>query len=160
MSIKKIATHRQPDADALVSTWLAERFLFADEIVMVVFVGRAVPKCGWNADCVVDVGNEHDPARLRFDHKPPAFADRNETCATRLVWEHLQRMGADVVYLAALVEAVHAGDSNPPRKGSLVLQQSRTNGFHAFLRQARQLCVTDSALYEAVRHWLNISYDV
>jgi hypothetical protein len=37
---RRIATHRQPDADALVAVWLAERFLFAGEPTEIVFVAR------------------------------------------------------------------------------------------------------------------------
>src|SRR3954447_18726866 len=88
--VKRIATHSKPDADAVAAAWLAETFMFPGEDVEVVFVPRLRPgQPTPAADCVVDVGCAFDPKRLIFDHKPPAFADRNATCATRLVWEHL-----------------------------------------------------------------------
>src|SRR5438132_9812737 len=38
MTVKSIATYKNPDLDALVATWLAQRFLFAGEPCEVVFV--------------------------------------------------------------------------------------------------------------------------
>ena len=150
----KIITHQRPDADALAALYLAERYLFAGKIVTVGFVGRgAIIR---DADCVVDVGNEYDPARLRFDHKPPAFPDRNTHCATRLLYDHLRAMGKPVETLSAWVAVVHEGDSNPPRRPSQALQQSRASGgFHAFVRQYRKTSASDTALYESVREWLD-----
>ena len=84
--MRVIATHSKPDADAIAAAWLAETFLFPGEDVRVLFVpylrpGQSCPA----ADCLVDIARTFDPERLNFDHKPPAFADRNATCATRLV---------------------------------------------------------------------------
>jgi hypothetical protein len=85
---RQIATHRNPDADVLVAAWLAESFLFAGEPTEIVFVARTYrPGDAATYDCVVDVGSACDPARLWFAHKPPAFADRHQNCAARLVWE-------------------------------------------------------------------------
>jgi hypothetical protein len=50
-------------------------------------------KCGGIPDCVVDVGNIHDPGRLLFDHKLPTCAERAETCADKIVWRHLIGLG-------------------------------------------------------------------
>lgn len=117
--MKRIVTHKKPDADALVATWLATRYLFDGEEVEVVFVGRsyAVP-ADPSQDCVVDVGREYDPARLVFDHKPPAFSDRNGTCAARLVWEHLLCLGRPVHHLQQLIQVIHEGDRRPAGKHS------------------------------------------
>lgn len=58
---RRIATHKEPDADALAATWLAERFLFSGKACRVEFVAREyrVPaKCPF--DAVLDVGRLHD----------------------------------------------------------------------------------------------------
>jgi hypothetical protein len=127
--MRRVATHQKPDADALVSAWLASRYLFDDRRVDVVFVSRgcSVDKLA-SYDCVVDLSGVHDPERLIFDHKPPAFSDRNETCATRLVWEHLHSHGKPVEHFAPLIDVVHEGDSNPPRRPSPALAASRRTG--------------------------------
>ena len=156
--MKRIATHKRPDPDAIVAAWLAERYLFAnDDEVDIVFVGRKRP--GFDpplADCVVDVGNVYDPARLLFDHKPPAFADRNETCATRLIWLHLLGLGRPVWHLSTLVNAIHEGDRNPPGKPGPLLLESRRNGFHAQFARLRSECGGEEArLYAASRKWLD-----
>ena len=115
--VKRIVTHSKPDADAIAAAWLAETFLFPGEEVEVLFVPRLRPgQAGPAADCLVDIACIHDPERLIFDHKPPAFADRNATCATRLVWEHLLSLGRPVGHLEALVRVVHEGDWSPPRQ--------------------------------------------
>jgi len=157
--VKRVATHKQPDADAVASAWLTEIYLFAGEEVEVIFVPRhRARQAAPNADCFVDIANMHDPERLCFDHKPPAFADRNATCATKLVWEHLLRLGRPVGHLEALVETVHEGDHNPPRRPSPALQASRTGGFHAHVAQAHRAGADDGQLYSALRRWLN-EYD-
>src|SRR5207302_6691572 len=56
-------------------------------------------------DCVVDIGRTHDPRRLRFDHKPPAFPDRNQTCAAKLVWEFLLQQGRPLGHLVDLIRS-------------------------------------------------------
>ena len=102
--MKRIITHRDPDLDAVVSAWLAQDFLFRGEPAEVLFVSRKVPASLMaTADCVVDVGNRYDPHNYRFDHKPPAFKNRNSTCASRLLWEYLQARGADVAHLEPLI---------------------------------------------------------
>ena len=157
--MRRVATHTRPDADAVASAWLAETYLFAGERVEVVFVPRHRPSQAAPAGaCFVDVGNVNDPSRLCFDHKPPAFTDRNESCATKLVWEHLLRLGRPVQHLAGLVETVHEGDRSPPRRPTPALQASRANGFHARVAQVRRAGADDSQLYSALRHWLN-EYD-
>jgi len=154
--VKRIATHKRPDPDAIASAWLGERYLFAGEAVEVTFLSRKMPAGGWPpVDCLVDVGNAYDRERLRFDHKPPAFADRNATCATKLIWMYLVARGKPVRHLAPLVQAVHEGDSNPPCKPSSLLAQSRTDGFHAAFARAQAECSTDEALYRAMRQWLD-----
>ena len=109
--MKRVATRSKPNADAVASAWLAAAYLFPDESVEVVFVQR--PRAGQpppDADCDVNVARVHDPGRLVFDHKPPAFADRNATRTTRLDSEHLLLLGRPVCHLEALVRVVHEGD--------------------------------------------------
>ena len=38
--MRRIATHREPDANAIAAAWLAEAYLFAGEDVVVAFVPR------------------------------------------------------------------------------------------------------------------------
>jgi hypothetical protein len=154
--MKYVATHKRPDADALVATWLAARFLFSGEKSEVIFVSRgyAVP-ADPPPDCVVDVGRAYDPARRVFDHKSPAFSDRNQTCAARLLWEYLLALGKPVHHLEQLIQVVHEGDRRPPRKPSPALLQSRREGLHAHIAQLRQNCPDDQQLYRATQSWLD-----
>lgn len=158
--MKLIVTHKKPDADALVSTWLAQRYLFPGEETEVRFVGRTFRPYDGAADCILDVGNTYDPDRLLFDHKPPAFRDRHQTCAARLLWEHLLSLGKPVHHLATLIEAVHDGDSSKRRQGSLAYHQSRHSGFHAYFRSIAPTCPDDYALYTSVRDWLDRYVDM
>ena len=87
-----------------------------------------------HADCVVDVGNTYVPENYRFDHKPPAFQNRNSTCATRLIWEYLRDAGADVAHLEPLVQITYQGDTH---RNSDALIQSRIDGPHAELVNSR-----------------------
>jgi hypothetical protein len=153
--VKRIVTHKKPDADALVASWLAARYLFEGEEAEVSFVARnyAVPT-DRPPDCVVDVGRAYDPARLVFDHKPPAFPDRNQTCSARLLWEYLLALGKLVHHLEQLIQVVHEGDHRPPRKPSPDLLQSRRDGLHANIARLRQDYPDDQQLYRATRSWL------
>ena len=128
---KQIITHANPDLDAIVSAWIAQDFLFKGHASEGLFVSRKVPeKLMLNADCVVDVGNTYIPEKYRFDHKPPAFQNRNSTCATRLIWEYLRDTGADVAHLEPLVQITYQGDTH---RNSDALKQSRIEGPHAEL---------------------------
>jgi hypothetical protein len=101
-------------------------------------------------DCVVDVGGTCEPARLWFDHKPPAFVDRHQSCAARLVWEYLQSQGRAVAHLADLITATHDGDSIVRRAGSKAYRHSRQSGLHAFFARAKAADLTDLELYRRV----------
>jgi hypothetical protein len=154
--VRRIATHAKPDPDAIVAAWLAATFLFPGEEAEVAFVPRTRPgQPGAAADCLVDITCTHDPQRLIFDHKPPAFADRNATCATRLIWEHLTALGRPVGHLEALVRVVHEGDRSPPARPSAELARSRADGLHAHFARMRGQCSDDHQLYRAVRSWLD-----
>ena len=153
--MRRITTHSKPDGDAIASAWLAARYMFRGEHVGVAFVprlrpGQPVPA----ADCLVDIGCAYDPQRLVFDHKPPAFVDRNQNCATRLVWEHLLSLGRPVGHLEALVSVVHEGDRSPPGRPSPELATSRLEGFHSRLKQAGARGGGDLQLYREMRGWL------
>ncbi len=157
--MRRVVTQSKPDGGAIASAWLVAAYLFPGEHVEVAFLarfrpGRPVPA----AVCLVDIACACDPARLSFDHKPPAFADRNATCATRLVREHLPSLGRPVGHLGAVVRVVHEGDRSPPGRPSSELARSRAEGFHSRLKQARARGSGDHRLYREMTGWLD-SYD-
>lgn len=155
----RVVTHARPDADALAAAWLAGRHLFAGRRVELAFV-----TCGHNwaagpkADCVVDVGGLCDPSLGLFDHRPPARADRHETCATELVWRHLAEAGHDVRSVEPLVEAVRAGDSPKLRSTSLAYASSRSGGLHAAVAAMRARGAGDRETWTVARGWLDRRY--
>jgi hypothetical protein len=149
--MKRVVTHKAPDPDAIVAAWLAAEHLFGGD-ALILFKGRqqAVHTPGL-ADCVVDVGNRYDREKLWFDHKPPAFPDRNVTCATKLVWEHLLSIGREVRHLEPIVQVVFERDT---RRSSPALRQSRREGLHAAFTRARQEATSDAQLYQWMAGWL------
>jgi hypothetical protein len=150
---RRVITHDKPDGDAVAAAWLAERFLFAGEPVEVLFVPRERVWGAWRVgDCIVDVGNTHDPKHLFFDHKPPAFENRHDHCAARLVWNHLVKLGRSVQHLKPLVDVVHAGDSAQERvwfKDEYA--ESKRAGFHKALTDAKAVHRTDADVYREMR---------
>jgi hypothetical protein len=156
---KLIATHRKPDADALVSTWMTDRFVFSGDECEIEFVPRDfTPGPGMKFDAVVDVGKSFDPERLIFDHKPPSFAHRDEHCATSLVWEHAIWLGRRIKKLKPLVELVHDGDAATRRGKSAKYRASRTNGLHAIIKEASKYAESDQILYRGIRAYLDAKY--
>ncbi len=150
--MKLIVTHANPDLDAIVSAWLAQDFLFRDQPTEVLFVSRKVPeKVMQRADCLVDVGNTYCPECHRFDHKPPAFKNRNSTCATRLIWEHLRDSGVIVKHLEPLVQVTYEGDTH---RNSDALKQSRIDGAHAELRKLKRRYKKTADIYQKMVAWL------
>ena len=150
--MKQIVTHANPDLDAIVSAWLAQDFLFRGQPTEVVFVSRKVPEnVMQTAACLVDVGNTYCPERYRFDHKPPAFVNRNSTCATRLIWEHLRETGVQVEYLAPLVQVTYEGDTH---RNSAALKQSRIDGPHAELARLKRKYRKATDVYQRMVVWL------
>lgn len=157
--MKSIATHKHPDTDALVAAWLAERFLFGECESQICFVEYSFdPQTANPFDCVVDVGRIHSPARLIFDHKSPGYPDRHASCAAKLLWEHLIAEGHCVQYLADLVQVVHDGDSIRLRAGSAAYKTSRASGLHAAVKRLKGQGLTDDALYNEIRTWLDRNY--
>lgn len=150
--MKQIITHANPDLDAIVSAWLAQDFLFQEHASEVLFVSRKVPeKLMLSADCLVDVGNTYCPENYRFDHKPPAFRNRNSTCATQLIWEYLLNIGRAVVHLKPLVEITYQGDTH---RNSEALQQSRIDGPHAELTKLKTEYRDTTEIYQQMVLWL------
>ena len=150
--MKQIVTHADPDLDAIVSAWIAQDFLFQAHESEVLFVSRKVPeKLMHAADCLVDVGNTYCPENYRFDHKPPAFENRNSTCATRLIWEYLLDSGVAVRHLAQLVEITYQGDTH---RNSEALKQSRMDGPHAKLKQLKTAYKDTAEVYQQMVLWL------
>jgi hypothetical protein len=154
---RRVITHAKLDGDAVVAAWLAERFLFAGDRVEVLFVPRVRAFGAYRAgDCIVDVGNTHDPAHLFFDHKPPAFLNRHDSCAARLVWDRLVQLGCPVERYRQLVDVVFAGDSVRARVGfNEQYAESKRTGFHKTLDDAKAAESTDAAVYRVVRRWIN-----
>lgn len=157
-AVTRVVTHTGPDGEAVAAAWLAERFLFAGRTVEVAFVDYAHDwASGPPADCVVDLGGLHAPAAGLFDHKEPASAARHDSCATRLVWDHLVQLGHPVGHLKSLVGVGHAGDSARER-GRLKSEytESRRSGFHKSFKDAKSAHPADDAVvYRAVRRWLD-----
>ncbi len=157
-SSRRVITHGEPDGDAVVSAWLAERFLFAEESVEVLLVPRGrVLGAYCPGDCLVDVGNTHDPEHFLFDHKPPAFPSRHDSCAALLVWQHLVKLGQPVARLEnPLIRAVFARDSARQRsKYKTEYRWSFAIGVQAALDKARQSSGSDAEVYRTVRDWLD-----
>lgn len=150
--MKYIVTHANPDLDAIVSAWIAQDFLFCGQPTEVLFVSRKVPeKVMQRAACLVDVGNTYCPECYRFDHKPPAFENRNSTCATRLIWEYLQNIGVDIAHLEPLVQITYEGDTH---RNSKALKQSRINGPHAELTRLKQTYKKPTEVFQQMVLWL------
>ena len=150
--MKRIVTHADPDLDAIVSAWIAQDFLFRDHESEVLFVSRKVPEeLMLHADCLVDVGNTYCPENYRFDHKPPAFENRNSTCATQLIWEYLLDIGTAVASLEPLVQITYQGDTH---RNSEALKQSRIDGPHAKLKQLKTEHKDTTEVYRQMVLWL------
>lgn len=155
----RVATHKLPDADALVATWMMQRFVLDGTGCQVEFVPRNyVPSAGDGFDAVLDVGRKHDPNKLLFDHKPPAFAHRDLHCATSLVFDHARSIGCRVEMLRDLVNVIHDGDAATRRTKSAAYQASGTNGLHALIKAARCYAESDSMLYHGVAAFLDATY--
>ena len=99
----------------------------------------------------MDVGNTYSPENYRFDHNPPAFENRNSTCAARLIYEHLLGIGVAVGHLAHLVEITYQGDTH---RNSEALKQSRIDGPHAKLKQLKTEYKDTAAVYQQMVLWL------
>ena len=150
--MKRIVTHADPDLDAIVSAWIAQDFLFRDHASEVLFVSRKVPEeLMLHADCLVDVGNTYCPENYRFDHKPPAFENRNSTCAARLIWEYLLDIGVAVASLEPLVQITYQGDTH---RNSDALKQSRIDGPHAKLKELKTEHKDTTEVYRRMALWL------
>lgn len=155
--MRRVITHDKIDGDAVAAAWLAERFLFENQPVEVLFVPRERVWGAWRAgDCVVDVGNTRNPKHLFFDHKPPACTNRHDSCAARLIWDHLVELGRPVHHLKPLVNVVYAGDSARERPWFKdEYAESKRSGFHKALADAKATHATDAGVYRVMRQWLN-----
>lgn len=157
--IRRIATHCTPDADALVAAWIAERYLFRTHRCQVEFVDYSFrPSSKPDFDCVVDVGKTFNPALNIFDHKPPAFEDRHQSCAAKLIWEKV-RKPHQLCHLAELVELIHDGDAITRRSRSARYAHSNRTGLHAVIRHARNYSQSDQMLYQAIKVYLEIQFE-
>jgi hypothetical protein len=155
---RRVVTHSRPDGDAIVSAWLAVRYLFAGEPVEVLFVPRQrVLGCFRPGDCLVDVGNTHDPKNQLYDHKPPALPARYDSCAARMVWAQLLKGGTPVKHLERLVNAVHARDSvrHRSRYREELAWSERRGGFHLELARFQKGGHDDATIFRRLSKWLD-----
>ncbi|MCD0460682.1 MYG1 family protein [Roseiconus lacunae] len=153
---RMIATHQKPDADALVATWMIERYLFPNETCRVDFIPRSPEDSSLDQyDAVLDIGCVYEPRRRRFDHKPPVFDDRNEHCAASLVFRHLADRGVEVGHLSELVKLVHDGDAATRRGKSEQYARSRERGLHAVVQHAQAYATSDAMCYHGVAMYLD-----
>lgn len=119
-----LVTHTSPDFDAIGSAWLLQRYggLAHAEVVFVSFADLSPAVLG-AAMAVLDIGGEHDPPRLRFDHHQHAALPS----ATKLVAIHLRGTGA-ISHIALLIELIDDGD-----RWGASSADSRLRGIHALL---------------------------
>jgi len=143
-SVVRVATHKQPDADAIVAAWLVDRHLFSGRTCQIEFVNGSSFQP--DSSAIVDVGRRHSPSELVFDHKPPAFEHRDQECATTLAWKHASEAGKPVSQLQELVEVVRDGDAASRRQKSAAYK-TRLNGLHAIIEAARAYSQNDQMLY-------------
>lgn len=124
-----IATHTNPDLDAICGVWLLKRFGGLED-AEVRFVNTSNPDTALLAEAtaIVDTGKEYDENRLRFDHHHLAGNAANDTCAARQVYDLLVFQIPTIEYLKPLVDLVFAGDT-----GRSEANQSRELGIHALL---------------------------
>lgn len=153
--MKLILTHCDPDLDAIVSAWLAQRFIFADEPSEVRFVSAITERIIASAHCIVDVGKIHNRKTLRFDHKGVECL-RHVTCSAKLVWRHLRKLGLYVEDLEELLELVHDGDSMTRRSEKrLRYFMSCRVGVHAKLKEVRAHHADDGTVYKVMADYLD-----
>lgn len=123
-----IATHTNPDLDAIGGVWLLQRFGgLEDARIEYVNTGNPPADVLAQAAAVVDTGQRLDWSKLRFDHHHLPGAKSNETCATLEVFKFLNR-DQDLDYLFPLVNLIYHGDT-----GREEADQSRLTGIHALL---------------------------
>ena len=82
---------------------------------------------------------------------PPAFENRNSTCATQLIWEYLLDIGTAVASLEPLIQITYQGDTH---RSSEALKQSRIDGPHAKLKQLKTEHKDTTEVYRQMVLWL------
>lgn len=144
--MKTIQTHQHVDLDCLVSAWLVKRFIFSNDAV-IVFDRNA----SGHFDAVVDIGEVHDEAALRFDHH---MIDYEAESATSLVARVLSKRDNEA--LEPLIELVTDGDLgwNTPE-----VKASRAFGLHAMVSSLKVNGLDDYAVYAEIEKYLNMYAD-
>jgi hypothetical protein len=163
----RVITHNEVDGDAVASAWLAERFLFPRESVEVLFLPRKRALGAYRTgDCLVAVGQTHDVENLFFDHKSPAFKNPFDSCAAKLIWNHLVDREFPFEHLRTLVDAVfaesleEAADSLPAKaRFAVEYMDSKRHGFHKALDDAKGKYDTDAEVYRTMRRWLDAHHE-
>jgi len=84
--MKTIVTHYNPDLDAITSVWLIKRLMKGWEDTEVSFVPAGETIFGKKVDSDANIIHV-DTGLGRFDHHNL----REDTCAAKLVWEHLKK---------------------------------------------------------------------
>lgn len=158
MPTRRVITHDKLDGDAIGAAWLAERFLFANESVEILFVPRGRVLGAWRrGDCLVDVGYTHDAGNLFFDHKVPS-GKRFAPCAAGLLWERLMGLGNPLTDLQPPVEAIllAGGSLFAGSKSNLRQAYKEGNVYHRLLADAKSRYGNDDAsVYRLMRTWLD-----
>lgn len=109
---KLIVTHESPDADAIGFAYLMAKYAPGFEAYRIAFTNFSNPNQELlkRADSVGDIGGVYNPSKWRFDHHHFEGADSTNTCAAKMLWQHLKSHGRDVAHLEPLIEVVHQGD--------------------------------------------------
>ena len=154
---RQVITCRPPGADALVGSWMSERYIFFDKRCLIRFVPtlhevRSLVKPG---DAVVDIGGWHDPEYRLFDHQPPFLKHVDETCATKLVLRYLLIHNFRVDHLRYLADLIHDGEAASRRDKSWTYDESKRFGFHAHFGLIKKMSDSEMLTYRAAALWLD-----
>lgn len=151
----RIAVHVKPGPDALVATWLAERFMCATELSEVVFLpkGHILTRKDGPA-WYVEPGRILELIGPNWGCKRQKFAERYATSATGHIWTHLLSEGKPVAHLVDLVDAVHDGaltaGTTPVND-----QAGLWTKVNLAWKKATARAAGDLATHQAMRAWLD-----
>jgi len=105
----RIAAPENPDLDALVAAWLAQRYLCAGEPSEIVIFPRDRLWCEDGFTWRVEPSRIPNLFGFGWGRREQNFKERYSATATGHLWTHLLDMGKPVAHLVDLVDAVHQG---------------------------------------------------